>query len=495
MMKWYEDQHYLEVAKKCDDEIKAGDISQLKKCIDTCIQLATDDDLHIMIRAGYYYDAFNCMSAISKKDGGGIQEKQGERLLLFIRKSAKLINQYREEASADEWSHGTELFRSVLTNYANLLDTLGRTVSAIDTYRIISSENFCMARGNLGITLVRYGMDNVNENAGLYLIEKGKELIQSALIDSDASLTNEARKAFNQWLEYLRKKNFPHFEIPTTRVIVDDTETEYRRWILNDGLCLNILNDVEFTNLEVATDPIYFARLIQNIDEVNQDMFAIFNEIKQEFVSARFQIFEATERKTVHFSDINVYLVSLYNYSDYNLSIEQLKMAYRSAYSIFDRIGYFLEKYFALNMEERNISFKKIWKKLKEYDSDILSENRFLNGLFWIHKDINAVVKVHELEEYVDPMMKDITNTRNIMEHRLLEVARFETLDNEKNIAAKIMDFETLRQQTIFLLKKSREAIILLKMAVDFEENKKGLGVKLGNIYAHSYFDDWKSHE
>lgn len=494
-MKWYEDQQHLEVAKKCDVEIAAGDISELQNCVDICIQLAINDNLHIMNRAGYYYDAFNCMSAMSEKEGDGIQEEQGERLLLFIRKSAKLISQYREEASPDEWLHCTELFRSVMTNYANLLDTLGRTVSAIDIYRTISSEDFCMARGNLGTTLVRYGMDNINENVGLYLIEKGKQLIESALIDSDTSLTSEARKVFNQWIEYLSKKNYSHFEMPATRAVVDDIESKYRLWILNDGLCLNILNDVEFTNLAVATDPIYFTRLIQNVDEANQDMFALFNEIKQEYASARFQVFEATERETVHFSDLDVYLVNLYNYSDYNLSIEQLKMAYRSAYSIFDRIGYFLEKYFVLNMKERNISFKKIWKKIEEYHSDILSENRFLNGLFWIHKDLNTVVKVSELEEYIDPMMKDITTTRNIMEHRLLQVARFKTLHNGKNIAAKTMNFETLRQQTIFLLKKSREAIILLKMAVDFEENKKSAGMKLGTISAHSYMDNWKSHE
>ena len=44
-----------------------------------------------------------------------------------------------------------------------------------------------------------------------------------------------------------------------------------------------------------------------------------------------------------------------------DLSDEKLKIAFRMAYSLFDKIAFFLKKYFRLPVSEQRVNFRTLW--------------------------------------------------------------------------------------------------------------------------------------
>src|SRR5260370_37886414 len=89
--------------------------------------------------------------------------------------------------------------------------------------------------------------------------------------------------------------------------------------------------------------------------------FAFFNQIKQEFVSARFLRFEGITSSGAHYSDRGVLLHNTFDYPTYSLAIERVKSAFRILYSLFDKIAFFLNQYLELAIPERQVTFRTFW--------------------------------------------------------------------------------------------------------------------------------------
>jgi hypothetical protein len=114
--------------------------------------------------------------------------------------------------------------------------------------------------------------------------------------------------------------------------------------------------------------------------------------MKQEFVSARWLLYEGLNARTTHFSDRQVTLYNTLDYPSYGLGVERLKAAYRIAYSLLDKIAFFLNDYAKLNINERQIYFRTIWYENCDRNNPIRpifeqSKNWPLRGLFWLSKD------------------------------------------------------------------------------------------------------------
>ena len=96
--------------------------------------------------------------------------------------------------------------------------------------------------------------------------------------------------------------------------------------------------------------------------------------------------------------------------ADNGIGIEKVKAAYRSIYSIFDKLAYFLNKYLKLGISDDVISFVNLWykdvrnqKRRKEIQK-IQRENYALNGLWWIYKDLRN--KTVYGDKHIDPVLK-----------------------------------------------------------------------------------------
>ena len=61
-----------------------------------------------------------------------------------------------------------------------------------------------------------------------------------------------------------------------------------------------------------------------------------FNQLKQEFVSARWLYFEGIHSESAHFSDRKVLLYNTLDYPAFGLAVEKTKVAFRMAYRCSD---------------------------------------------------------------------------------------------------------------------------------------------------------------
>ena len=117
------------------------------------------------------------------------------------------------------------------------------------------------------------------------------------------------------------------------------TNEDYWDWVAENSLALNTINDIDYMTKN-NQDTLHLPNILTSIND-HSSFYGIFNQIKQEYCSARYILYEGMYNNKNHFSDENVYLVNTIDYPKYGLNIERVKAAYRSAYALFDRIGYF----------------------------------------------------------------------------------------------------------------------------------------------------------
>ncbi|MCL6242579.1 MULTISPECIES: LA2681 family HEPN domain-containing protein [Acinetobacter] len=159
-----------------------------------------------------------------------------------------------------------------------------------------------------------------------------------------------------------------------------------------------------------------------------------FDELRNEYTYARFLIFQASEIKTDTQHFYNKTYPHVYDtlHAIDNLKTSQMKSAFRILYSIFDKISYFLAKYLDLEMNDRQITFSKVFgwnenRKFKPRDKLKDSKNYFLHALFYILKEIesdqlNGHDKVSELNSREKIEKPRLSKIRNCLEHRSFRV-------------------------------------------------------------------------
>jgi hypothetical protein len=113
-----------------------------------------------------------------------------------------------------------------------------------------------------------------------------------------------------------------------------------------------------------------------------------------------------------------------------NLKASHYKSAFRTLYSLFDKIAYFINRFFDLNdtKYDSKISFDSIFRTLKDRNkwkphSKLKdSKNYFIHALFYILKDIRDVQDATPVSHWLDPDAKALSDIRNAIEHRSLKI-------------------------------------------------------------------------
>ena len=253
-----------------------------------------------------------------------------------------------------------------LNNLGNRLRVAGRAIEALEYWRraLEVRPNFGMALCNRAQTLAAYA--EALEDAGqqtLFLWIAYKEasaaLAPTAIYTAaHDQLTLESTKTLKEHIEsILDIKGIAALDPdPLTRQDTsgDAAERDYRRWCLVNCLYLVSANDVG-PYMVAAGDSIRLATHIVPVDAPHT--FAnFFDQMKQEYVSARWLLYEGLTAKVPHFSDRDVFLFATEPRPSLSLAVEKLKAAYRISYSLFDKIGFFMNAYMELGIPERQIS-------------------------------------------------------------------------------------------------------------------------------------------
>jgi tetratricopeptide (TPR) repeat protein len=378
----------------------------------------------------------------------------------------------------------------ILTNYGNLLSKVGRCIDAIAAWdaalKII--PEFAIALGNRGYGLkVCASMTDDDRNRAILALH-GLDSLKAAtskhaLFDSGDERSLRAQFA-GQVAEFTGALNVDavramqrlnHGNSGTSK-----QERQYRRWCLEHRLFLSPLNDLG-PHLAAASDDLVLPSLAEGLESranghLPPPIVGFFSQIKQEYVSARFMLFEGLSSTQVHFSDRGAVLTDTLDYPLYSLASERVRTAFRIAYSLLDKIAFLVDRYWALGKIADRINFKNVW--MVESKTRLLPqfekrENLPLRGLFWLSRELFD----DQIKKTTAADARELHSIRNGLEHRYVRVQEELTMPSTirqiRSDAFGITIGSTeLEAKAIRVMRIARSALFYVSFAIGVEERK-----------------------
>lgn len=392
----------------------------------------------------------------------------------------------------------------ILTNHANLLNTVGRTIDAIAIWdaalKII--PRFALAWGNRGCGLGDYARMVFDDYERAILALHAFDSLRSSMEEDAFFDSGDPRGAVTYFsghateiagavnLDAVRKmQNLDQGNAGRSKI-----ERVYRRWCLEHRLFLCPLNDLG-RHLAAATDDLMLPPLIEGFNDrpdryLPPPIVGFFSQMKQEYVSARFVLFEGISSTQVHFSDRGVALTDTLNYPLYSLASERVRTAFRIAYSLLDKVAFLVYRYWNLDKKQPDrVSFKNVWMvegkacllpQFEKYD------NLPLRGLFWLSKELFD----EQLKLTTAADARELHAIRNALEHTYLRVsegwAKPFMINGTNNGSFGIaIGSDELEAKAIRVMQMARSALFYVSFAIGVEARKKRLanpGQLIGSI-------------
>ena len=324
-----------------------------------------------------------------------------------------------------------------------------------------------MASGNLAICLHHY-RNFLNDNEHLHFIKKIKNLIETSITVSDPNRVKNAEKQFIKLNEqYLDYKDLD--ECSCKNIDYNPNSQKYREWCWNNGLYLNPLNDLQADDINRYDDNLLLPSLLFQSDKDLNKYISMFNQIKQEYVYARYLCFNSIELDSVHYADENVNLIDCLDYVQYSIRLEGLKAAFKTLYSLLDKVAMFINEYYSLKIKTRQVNFHSIWMSNSDLNK-FLNKNIGLSSIFWIAKDFDN----GDNSLTANPNSKRLKIIRNYLEHRFTNITLNIFDGSEDNNETRLYLTESeLQEFALDLLNLVREVIFSLKNAIQISENEK----------------------
>jgi len=502
MMKTIDDNPYIEERAKeiialFDYYYTQKDISHIRENIDVAKSLISNLDIDIS-KIHIYYSIATAYGDILSINPEDYSEESIIGQLYNFRMAIDLFNSCN--FTDDEMKHVTGCLIQIYTNYANALSSAGRIIEAIRFYKkaLKIHNDFGMAEGNLGICYMSYAQLDFDKGHSQIFHYCAYKYLKSAISHKDTIVEQSAIEYFEEQIaifsnEYIEEFLEKELEI-NEYSLGNQKESNYRNWVMKNGLFLNTMNDLPFVESFIAADTLQLPSIIRKItDGIDYKYHGLFNQIKQEFITARYFIFEALQGGSKsHFADKDIHLINTLDYTIHSIRIEKMKLAFRTLYSLYDKIAYFINDYFELGMQPRNVSYNKIWRN--DSKQILLSKNNWiLNGLYWISKEFFE--RGDTSYNTIKPRAKLIYEIRQALEHRYMKITEYDMGDSRKDSLALYVPYREFEQETLELTWLVRESIIYLSLAVHLNERLKRS--KLPNSVCPSmplfeFNDEWK---
>lgn len=153
--------------------------------------------------------------------------------------------------------------------------------------------------------------------------------------------------------------------------------------------------------------------------------------------------------------------------------LREMTSAFKSLFSIFDKIAYFLYVFFNLDLREKDVTFLRVFDGKTQTKNGIRLldiHNTNLYSLFWIKREYRIDNDKLGMHQYLSSQTQHLNIIRTKIEHRT------SLLDNE--------EIAVLTNKAIGLLKIVRRALLYLNALV-FEESNPSLydnGVRNTNL-------------
>ncbi|WP_298156138.1 LA2681 family HEPN domain-containing protein [Flavobacterium sp.] len=389
------------------------------------------------------------------------------------------------------FSEGTKNLKrkcEILTNLGNDLSHLGRYSEAIELWnRALSIDaKFSMALGNFGFGVFHYSKILCDEGHAAYFLKESYLYLKKA-IESD-EIYIEAKNSFKSIVLFIEKYVDADFlkmpnEFKAHSLGETPKEVAYKQWCLENILFLNPLNDI-YKETIVAQDILNLPTMVvRKGDSRVYNYHSIFNQIKQEFCSARYLFYEFITDIETHFSDKGIIIIDTLDKSICSFNAEKGKTAFKTFYSILDKIAYLLNSYLELGYKPHEITFRKIWHERNKLNPKIENtQNWGLRGLFWLSKDF---FEKDDFQTLLEPEAQELSLIRNFIEHKSFTLTEFYASGVSEDGFTYNIEKEIFINKTFKLMKIIRAALIYTSLMINIEEQKKEKPDFLNTINLH----------
>lgn len=191
---------------------------------------------------------------------------------------------------------------------------------------------------------------------------------------------------------------------------------------------------------------------------------------------------EALQSKPPHFADRDNLIIDTLDYASHSLRTEKIKAALRMAYSLLDKVAWFLDEYFFRKSGEGKkgrVFFQSVWHEKKHGSSELKAafrnrKNWPLRGLYSLRNDFFG----QKNQMYMPTDIAFMNEIRNKIEHKFFVVLQSDFVGN----TIPVQERQTSREYVVTskeretaalrMLKTARSSIIYLLLAIHTEERK-----------------------
>ena len=410
----------------------------------------------------------------------------------------------------------------IFTNLANTLDRMGRCTEACYFYdkALEMDSGFEMALGNKGLSLEYCARFVTDPHHRTILVKEAHRMLTMAL---SRRLDPEARTGFVGAKENIEKRAPPGLldgepiNVNAEHEYENKEHQQYVKFCCAHRLFLNPL--AQLGPFPIASgDPLHLPPFVTPVaDFSGYYFFSYFNSLKQEYATARLLLFESQRPvKKVHYADREVFLVNTLDYPCYSTQTEFLKLAFRSSYSLLDKIAFFLNAYLSLGIPDDKIYLRTIWyedyrvRRLRPQFRNM--SNPGAMALFYLSQDL---FESQTTNNNVETYLRYIAAYRHALEHRFLKLHDMlytppKDSDNPfDQFQAKLKDPKTpsvyqtqFFEDAVQLFRIVKAALMYLTMTMVVSEDQKReetdqdkiLPGMMLDTYVGTYEDDWKRH-
>lgn len=483
----------LELSDKVDRLLDAKNYESLelllKQFLDNKYDFETFFD-----EAQYYYTVANCMLGIDKTKKIDWFSDDLSQSIIFYRKALNAVKKIQHPTN-----ESINLKSCIETNLGIKLSCQGRIFcclpllqSAFKTRNPVSIIS--LAENEI---LIAHSIPNPVHKYIHYLT--AYELIQLGVAHLD-ELDPQNKKAYSKNSNLINFKTWFEENYSTEDFKIIEAQKckakkiknkKYLEWCSKNRLFINDLNHINASELvhEDALSLPNFKRKFNNTLLLHEELayHGNFAELKNDYSYARYLFFKA---KHIPNEQVNMFNntyphIDDMSYTLTNLKSQHYKSAFKTLYSLFDKIAYFLYRFLDVKSvkKDKHIDFLKLFgyskgEKWIPRDEFRYSENIFIHALFSILKDIKYVSSLENTGKWLDPDAASFYDIRNTIEHRSLkivddlgyEMIQFSKEYNQKNIDKLLDEIKALEVESknltknIALAKKKKNSILELEL-------------------------------
>ena len=388
--------------------------------------------------ARYYYGLGNCFAALYNSHSSMWHSQELAKVVVCYRKALAKINKIDSSPEIDMWKS------MILTNLANYLSSQGRVLCCIELYdEAIRLDNnpvayVSKARNELFIADSIYdsGHRDYHYFTAATLLDELKPYAKYLEPEQRQPIEKGGRlNHFKNWFhENYKYSAFDYFK-GYKYEFYSDEQKSYLDWCANNRLFLNDLNDVcgsEIVYQDVLALSPFTQKFNDLLTETDELVYHVnYDEIKNDYCYARYLMFQALSIN----NDESHYYNRTFKHVDSrcgvidNLKVSHLKSSFKTLYATFDKIAYFIHRFFDLNdiSKDNKIYIDKLFQKLngngwKPNEKLEDGKNYFINALFFILQDLRDVKGFESVSKWIDPNSEKFSEIRNAMEHRSLVI-------------------------------------------------------------------------